>query len=297
MKVLNFGSLNIDMVYAVDHFVRAGETLSSDRLERFCGGKGLNQSVALARAGAEVLHAGCIGRDGGMLLDLLAASGADTRFVRQLDEASGHAIIQVDKKGQNCILLYGGANMQITEAFADQVLATCGKGDVLLLQNEINLLPYIVDKAYERGMEIALNPSPINDQLGKLPLDKIRYFILNEIEGRELTGEEAPEDILREFRRRYPNAVVVLTLGKSGAVYDDGHTRCRHGIYKVPVVDTTAAGDTFTGFFLTAVTSGQEPEEALRIASVASSLAVSRQGAAPSIPTMQEVLQADLAPC
>lgn len=232
-----------------------------------------------------------------MLLDLLAASGADTRFVRQLDEASGHAIIQVDKKGQNCILLYGGANMQITEAFADQVLATCGKGDVLLLQNEINLLPYIVDKAYERGMEIALNPSPINEQLGRLPLDKIRYFILNEIEGRELTGEEAPEDILREFRRRYPNAVVVLTLGKSGAVYDDGHTRCRHGIYKVPVVDTTAAGDTFTGFFLTAVTSGKEPEEALRIASVASSLAVSRQGAAPSIPTMEEVLQADLAPC
>ena len=221
MKVLNFGSLNIDMVYAVDHFVRAGETLSSDRLVRFCGGKGLN--------------AGCIGRDGGMLLDLLAASGADTRFVRQLDEASGHAIIQVDKKGQNCILLYGGANLQITEAFADQVLAACDRGGVLLLQNEINLLPYIVEKAYGRGMEIALNPSPINDQLGKLPLEKIRYFILNEIEGRELTGEEAPEDILREFRRRYPEAVVVLTLGKSGAVYDDGHTRCRHGIYKVPV--------------------------------------------------------------
>lgn len=192
MKVLNFGSLNIDMVYAVDHFVRAGETLSSDRLVRFCGGKGLNQSVALARAGATVLHAGCIGRDGGMLLDLLAASGADTRFVRQLDEASGHAIIQVDKKGQNCILLYGGANLQITEAFADpQVLAACDRGDVLLLQNEINLLPYIVEKAYGRGMEIALNPSPINDQLGKLPLEKIRYFILNEIEGRELTGEEA----------------------------------------------------------------------------------------------------------
>ncbi len=151
MKVLNFGSLNIDMVYAVDHFVRAGETLSSDRLVRFCGGKGLNQSVALARAGATVLHAGCIGRDGGMLLDLLAASGTDTRFVRQLDEASGHAIIQVDKKGQNCILLYGGANLQITEAFADQVLAACDRGDVLLLQNEINLLPYIVEKGIRAG--------------------------------------------------------------------------------------------------------------------------------------------------
>ena len=124
-----------------------------------------------------------------------------------------------------------------------------------------------------------------------------RLKVTGLINNTHLLRDTAPEDILREFRRRYPEAVVVLTLGKSGAVYDDGHTRCRHGIYKVPVVDTTAAGDTFTGFFLTAATAGMEPEEALRIASVASSLAVSRQGAAPSIPTMAEVLEADLAPC
>lgn len=297
MKVLNFGSLNIDFVYSVDHFVRAGETLSSDRLEKFCGGKGLNQSVALARAGATVLHAGCVGADGGMLTELLAASGADTRFVRQTDDASGHAIIQVDKKGQNCILLYGGANQQITDAFVDEVLSSCEKGDVLLLQNEINNLPYIMEKAFACGMEIALNPSPINDRLTQLPLDKVKYFILNEIEGTELTGETDPEKILAAFRQKYPRSVVVLTLGKHGAVYDDGTTRCGHGIYDVPVVDTTAAGDTFTGYFLTCITSGKSPEEALRIASVASSLAVSAKGAAPSIPAMETVLKAELKPC
>ena len=297
MKVLNFGSLNIDFVYSVDHFVRAGETLSSDRLEKFCGGKGLNQAVALARAGATVFHAGCVGADGGMLKALLAESGADTRFIRQTDDASGHAIIQVDKKGQNCILLYGGANQQITDDFVDEVLASCEKGDVLLLQNEINNLPYIVEKAFACGMEIALNPSPINSRLAELPLDKVRYFILNEIEGTELTGETDPEKILEAFRRKYPHSVVVLTLGKHGAVYDDGATRCHHGIYDVPVVDTTAAGDTFTGYFLTCITSGKSPEEALRIASVASSLAVSAKGAAPSIPTMETVLKAELKPC
>ncbi len=233
-----------------------------------------------------------------MLLDLLAASGADTRFVRQLDEASGHAIIQVDKKGQNCILLYGGANLQITEAFADQVLAACDRGRRAAAATRSTFCPISWKKAYGREWKSRAIPSPINDQLGKLPLEKDPVFHSERDRGPELTGEEAPEDILREFRRRYPEAVVVLTLGKkSGAVYDDGHTRCRHGIYKVPVVDTTAAGDTFTGFFPDRRdggdgTGGGAPHRVGRVLP----LAVSRQGAAPSIP-MAEVLEADLAPC
>ena len=294
MKILNFGSLNLDNVYSVDHFVRAGETLSSFKLERFSGGKGLNQSLALARAGAQVYHAGCIGADGRQLLDLLTESGADTRFVRCVEGPSGHAVIQVDKKGQNCILLYGGANQAVTEPFVDEVLASFDAGDVLLLQNEINCLGYIVEKASARGMRIALNPSPISENLFRLPLEKITYFILNEIEGREIAGREAPEEILAEFRRRFPDCVVVLTLGRDGAVYDDGTTRCRHGIYDVPVADTTAAGDTFTGYFLTCITNGEAPASALEKASIASSLAVSVKGAAPSIPTMAQVLGADL---
>ena len=294
MKILNFGSLNLDNVYSVDHFVRAGETLSSSKLEKFSGGKGLNQSLSLARAGAEVYHAGCIGQDGQLLLDLLKESGADTRFVRCVPGPSGHAIIQVDKNGQNCILLYGGANQEITTEFVDEVLAAFSAGDVLLLQNEINNLDYIVEKAADKGMKIALNPSPIGENLFRLPLQKITYFILNEIEGKEITGKEAADDILAEFRRRYPQSVVVLTLGKDGAVYDDGTTRCRHGIYDVPVADTTAAGDTFTGYFLTCITAGETPAAALEKASIASSLAVSVKGAAPSIPTMEQVKAANL---
>ena len=294
MKILNFGSLNLDNVYSVDHFVRAGETLSSAKLEKFSGGKGLNQSLSLARAGAAVCHAGCIGADGEMLLSLLKESGVDTRFVRCVEGPSGHAIIQVDKSGQNCILLYGGANQAVTDGFVDEVLAEFEAGDVLLLQNEINGLDYIVEKAAARGMKIALNPSPIGENLFKLPLEKITYFILNEIEGREITGKKLADDILAEFRRRYPDCVVVLTLGKDGAVYDDGKTRCQHGIYDVPVADTTAAGDTFTGYFLTCITSGETPASALEKASIASSLAVSVKGAAPSIPTMEQVKNANL---
>ena len=282
------------MVYTVDHFVRTGETLSSEKLEKFCGGKGLNQSVALARAGAHVYHAGCVGKDGEMLVALLGDSGVHTEFVTVLDSPSGHAIIQVDHKGQNCILLHGGSNRMITPEMVDSVIESFDAGDVLLIQNEINQLDYIINKASEKGMRIALNPSPVSDTLLKLQLEKIHWFILNEIEGKEISGKTKPDEILAGFRSKYPESTVILTLGKDGAIYDDGSKRCRHGIYNVPVVDTTAAGDTFTGYFLTCITSGKTPEESLRIASVASSLAVSQKGAAPSIPNMDQVLSADL---
>jgi ribokinase len=294
MKILNFGSLNIDFVYQIDHFVRGGETLSSSKLEKFCGGKGLNQSVALTRAGAEVYHAGCVGTDGTDLVKLLSKSGADCTLIRTVGEVSGHAIIQVDKKGENCILLYQGANGRITSKQIDEALEHFNQGDLILLQNEINLLEEIMNKAAAKGMKIALNPSPVADNLNKLPLDKVTYFILNEIEGKELTGREEPEEIIKELRRKYPGSTVVLTLGSEGAIYDDGEVLCVHGVFEVKAVDTTAAGDTFTGYFLNAITSGISPEQSLRIASKASAIAVSRMGAAPSIPTMREVMETEL---
>lgn len=289
MKILNFGSLNIDSVYQVDHMVRGGETISSLKMEKFCGGKGLNQSVALARAGAKVYHAGCVGKDGAELVKLMESSGVDCSFINVIDEVSGHAIIQVDKNGENSILLYPGANGQITSGQIDSVLSDFEEGDLLLLQNEINLLDEIITKAAERGLRIALNPSPIAENIGQLPLDKVSYFILNEIEGNDLTDKEDPDEIIEVLRERYPSSTVVLTLGSKGSIYDDGDTCCTHGIYKVEAVDTTAAGDTFTGYFLNAITSGVEPVKSLQIASKASAIAVSRMGAAPSIPTMDEV--------
>lgn len=294
MKVLNFGSLNIDYVYMVDHFVRAGETLSSTKMEKFCGGKGLNQSIALSRAGAEVYHAGVVGAEGKMLTDVLEQYGVDTRFVKRSASSNGHAIIQIDKNGQNCILLYGGTNREITPEWVDEVMGNFAAGDLLVLQNEINCMEYIMRRAQEKGMQIALNPSPIDENLKLLPLEAVTYFLLNEVEGNELTGETDPETIAVRLHEKFPAARIVLTLGKQGVLYYDGGEFVRHGIYPTKVVDTTAAGDTFTGFFLSSVLQGKPVATALELASKASSIAVSIKGAANSIPTLEEVLHFDL---
>jgi len=292
MKILNFGSLNLDLVYQIPHFVRAGETLSTTGFSKNVGGKGLNQSVALAKAGAEVYHAGMIGEDGEMLRSFLAENGVDTRFVRTIDQPSGHAVIQVIPEGNNCIFLFGGANQCMTKEFIDEVLSFFGEGDFLVLQNEINAIDEIIDAAYEKGMQIVLNPSPIDENLSKLPLEKISWYILNEIEGGELSGETEPEKILDKLTALYPHAKIVLTLGGDGSIYADSEARIPQEVYKVTAVDTTAAGDTFTGFFFAGMASGLEPAEALKRASKASSISVTRAGAAASIPTLEEVLEA-----
>lgn len=293
-NILNFGSLNIDKVYAVEHMVRAGETLAAQKMEEFPGGKGLNQSVALSRAGGTVSHAGKIGADGVFLKTLLEEAGVNTDFVYCSDGHTGQATIQVDANGQNCILLYHGTNYELTAADMDNALSHFHKGDLLVLQNEINNLPLLIDKAFAQGMEIALNPSPIGPELADCKLEKVTWFLLNEIEGLELTGEREPEKITGQLLQRYPGAKIVLTLGKHGVFYRDAEQTCTHGTYRVPVVDTTAAGDTFTGFFLCRVAAGDSVSDALRIASVASSIAVSRNGAAVSIPTLAEVMQSTL---
>ena len=290
MKVLNFGSLNIDYVYSVDHFVRAGETISSNGLQLFCGGKGLNQSVAFARSGAETYHAGAVGKDGGMLLDMLKGAGANTDFVRvREDAASGHAIIQVSKSGENCILVHGGATQTMDDAFVDEVLASFGAGDLLMLQIEINDLDYIIRAAKARGMFTVLNPSPFDEKILALDLSLLDAIIVNETEGEGLSGKTEPEEILAELLARYPDMKIVLTLGKQGARYADAKTRAACDIIKTNVKDTTAAGDTFTGYFFSALMRGEAPADALKIATAASAITVSRMGAAPSIPTMDEV--------
>lgn len=289
MKVLNFGSLNLDYVYAVDHIVMAGETLASKEMNTFCGGKGLNQSIALARAGVPVYHAGLIGEEGEILFETCRDSGVNTEFIRRIPGKSGHTIIQVDRDGQNCILLYGGANRRMTREYVDEVLENFGRGDMLLLQNEINLLDYIIDRAYGKGMEIVLNPSPYDHHLDSCDFSKIAWFLLNEIEGWQVTGEKEPDRILAKIKELYPRARVVLTLGSGGAVYQYKEERYRQGIFKVEVRDTTAAGDTFTGYFIASILEGMPVPDGLRLAARASAIAVSRDGATSSIPMREEV--------
>lgn len=288
MKVLCFGSLNIDYVYRVPHFVTEGETLFSPELGVYSGGKGLNQSIALARAGAEVWHAGAVGREGLFLLDELAAAGVHTENVELLDGVqTGHAIIQRDAAGANCILLYGGANRRISREQIDRTLARFSAGDVLLLQNEISEALYLVECAVEHGLRVVLNPSPMEDAL--LPLFPMAdLLLLNEVEAAQFLGlapGAEPERLAAELRKRLPRTEFVLTLGAQGALYQHGNVFLRQRAFPVRAVDTTAAGDTFTGFFLASRLSGAEVSEALRLASAAAALAVTQPGAAPSIPT------------
>lgn len=291
MKILSFGSLNLDKVYSVPHFIRPGETMAASNLGTYCGGKGLNQSIALARAGAQVWHAGCVGQtDGAMLLETLRESGVDTSLVRSLPCPTGHAIIQVNEEGQNCILLYGGANQQITRAQVDETLAHFDAGDFLVLQNEINELAYIMEQAHNKGMCIVFNPSPMTAELLNLPLEYVRYFLLNEVEAHDLCGEDVPEEEYpARLLARYPDSRIVLTLGSRGSIYQDAQTCIRQEAFRVKAVDTTAAGDTFTGYFVAAIAAGTPVATALQEASKAAAIAVSRPGASPSIPYRKEL--------
>ena len=289
MKVLCIGSMNLDFVYSVDHIVAPGETEASTSLDVFLGGKGMNQSVALAKAGADVYHAGLIGEDGKVFLDACTEHNVNGKHIRIVEGKTGHAIIQRDKNAQNCILLFGGANQLLTEEYVDSVLKDFEAGDILLLQNEVNMLPYIVDKAYEKGMQIALNPSPFDDKLKAVDMGKIGIFLLNEVEGEQVTGLKDPEEIIAKLLAMYPEARIVLTLGKDGAVYADKGQKHFQPIFKVKAVDTTAAGDTFSGYFLAATADGLDVPSALKMAAKASSIAVTRPGAVPSIPLRAEV--------
>ena len=292
MKVLNIGSMNIDYVYSVDHIILPGETESTGGMNVFLGGKGINQSMSLAKAGAEVYHAGLVGEDGQMFLDACKEYGVNSDYIQKIEGKTGHTIIQVDKDAQNSILLFGGANRQLTESFVDEVLSHFDAGDILLLQNEVNLIPYIVDCAYEKGMLIALNPSPYNENLNEVDMTKIGLFLLNEVEGGQITGMTDPDDVLAKMRELFPNAKIVLTLGKDGAKYAEGDEIYHQPIFPVKAVDTTAAGDTFTGYFLAGLLDGMEIPEILKMSAKASSIAVTRNGAVQSIPFRNEVVEA-----
>jgi len=293
MDILNFGSLNIDFVYGVDEFIRPGETKLSDRLSIFCGGKGLNQSIAAARAGNRVYHACLMGEDGGILLDKLKENGVDTSNITPITGKSGHAIIQVDSHGQNCILLYGGSNRALTREYIDRVLeAFAGKNVMLMLQNELNMTGYIIDRADSLGIPVALNAAPMNEAVKDYPLNKLTWLIVNEIEGGALAGSDDEAQILDLLEEKYPNCSVLLTLGGKGALCRALGRTVRVPACHVQPVDTTAAGDTFTGYFLKGVLNGQSIEKSLAAATVASAICVQRAGASDSVPLWAEVEEA-----
>jgi len=294
----NAGSLNIDDVFKVARIVRPGETIPSQTLDRFAGGKGLNQSVALARAGVRVRHIGRIGEDGVFLRDILETNGVDVSGIEIARLPTGHAIIQVAADGENAIVLYSGANQNWGEKDVQRLRYNAEPGDILLLQNEINMVPELIRAAHEAGLRVAMNPAPMGPEIKDYPLEHLSWLVVNEIEGGELAeivideqgAGGAEEAVIGELRRRYPQAVIVITLGKRGAVRMDDSGLIRSFFPDVgPIVDSTGAGDSFMGYLLAGEISGLSREEGLRRACAAGALSVTRKGAANSIPERAEV--------
>lgn len=295
MAVLNIGSLNLDYVYRVPHFVRPGETLAASHRAVHAGGKGLNQSVALARAGAQVRHAGCVGADGGMLADLLKSEGVDVSMLAVHEsEASGHTFIQVTEDGENGILYYPGTNGRVTVESILPALDACAEDDLVMLQNELPDTTGLINAALERRLRVVLNPSPMDAGLLKAPLDRLHALIVNETEARGLLGAEAEGVEARELmpllEKHFSKVILILTLGSAGALgREPGEAAFFVPAVKVKALDTTGAGYTFAGYVAAALDAGERLEPAMRRAARASAISVTREGAAPSIPTRAEV--------
>lgn len=289
MNAFVFGSLNIDRVYPVPHLPSTGEMLRSNGYEIHVGGKGLNQAVALKKAGFNVSIAGLVGCDGDFLTDYLNKCGVDTSAVGRTDGFSGHAVIMIDSVGRNQMIIYPGANREIDEKYCDKALEGAEVGDLILMQYETSCVEYMMKKAKAKGLTVAFNPSPFVDEIKNSPFDCVDFLFVNEQEGNLLTDETEPKKIKEKLLKLNPEMKILLTLGSDGAVYADKNTYTFCPAFNVNAVDTTGAGDTFTGYALKELLSGTAPEIAIKTASAASAIAVTKKGAAETIPTPEQV--------
>jgi len=284
MKILNFGSINKDFFYSVNDFVKPGETISSIRYNVKIGGKGLNQSVGISKAGQKIYHAGIINKDDTFILDKLKKWNINCENILLSNNPTGHAIIQVDKKGENSIIIHGGANHDIDIKFIKSVLSKFDSGDILVLQNEINNIKEIIDRAHHKKMKIVFNPAPFNNEILSYDLSKISTLILNQTEGEALSKEKKPDGILKVLNSKLNNTEIILTLGEKGSLYSFKDELLKIKAHKLDTVDTTGAGDTFIGYYVAGIASEMNKKDNLNRASEAAALATTKLGGAESIP-------------
>ncbi|MBL4871947.1 MAG: ribokinase [Rhodobacteraceae bacterium] len=283
MAIYNLGSVNIDHVYRVPHLPEPGETLAATSFKSGLGGKGANQSIAVARAGGQVFHIGAIGADGGWLADQMAEAGVDTRYLSVIDVPTGHAIINVDDAAENVIVLFTGANRAVTEAMVNEALNDAAAGDWLLLQNETNQGLYAANAAKAKGMRVAYAAAPFDAEAAAAMLPVTDLLAVNNIEAAQLSAA------LGVSAADLPVAQVLITRGADGATLQPGDAVISVDAFKVDPVDTTGAGDTFLGYFLAALDLGRELKDALTFASAASAIQVTNVGAAAAIPNADAV--------
>lgn len=299
-RILIIGSLNMDMVIEVNAMPKVGETVMARKLTYVPGGKGANQTYTSGRLGGNVTMLGCVGNDsfGAVLLDSICGSGADVSFVKKSeDRPTGTAVIYVNGEGDNSIVVVSGANHACDVEYLKENDDLFVKSDFVMLQMEIpyEAVFYAIRRAKELGKTVILNPAP-SPAPEEIPEDiwaKIDYFTPNETELLKLSHQEVMT--MQNVRRGVDSLLnrgvkrVVVTLGECGAYYSDGTEYQIFPARKVSAVDTTAAGDCFSGAFVTALAEGRSIREAVTIANISSSLAVTRKGAQSSIPTREEV--------
>ncbi|MBC6442918.1 MAG: ribokinase [Rhodobacteraceae bacterium] len=280
--MFNFGSINMDLVYRVSHLPEAGETLHCRSFERFLGGKGINQSIAMAQSGAPVRHIGCVGADGAWVRDRIRQFGIALDDIVTVDQPTGHAIICVDDAGENRIVVAGGANHGFTRARIDATLATARAGDWVMLQNETNLVPHIAAQAKIMGLHVCYSAAPLDADAVAQILPQLDMIAINEGEAAALAA--AHGRAASELGIPY----VLITRGRAGAVFHARGTTFEQAGFPVTPVDTTGAGDTFLGAFMARfVETG--PRNALRFAAASAAIQVTRPGAAAGIPARADV--------
>ena len=283
MTIFNLGSINIDHVHRVARLPGPGETVAALGYARGLGGKGVNQSLAAAAAGARVHHIGAVGAEGGWIVERLAAAGIDVADLALVGEATGHAIVCVDAAGENQIIIHGGANRALTLEQIDRALARARPGDWFLAQNETNLIAEGFARAKAAGLRTAYAAAPFEAAAAAGLIGSIDLLALNEVEAGQLAAH------LGTAAEALPVPEVLVTRGARGAHYRAGERVCEVAAFPVTPVDTTGAGDTFLGVFLAARDGGVAPQAALRQAAAAAALQVTRPGAADAIPTEGEV--------
>ncbi len=284
MKILNFGSINKDLVYNVEDFVKPGETISSRDYGLYLGGKGLNQSVAISKSGSEVYHAGCINKSDQSIISDLKKWGVNTDYINKINEATGHAIIQINRDGENSIIIHGGANNCVEKDQIDKVLSNFNEGDYILLQNEINSVNEIIEKAHKKGLRIFFNPAPYSSAVNNYSIEKVNTLIYNETEGQRLSGKKDDNQIIKTLSNKYPNTRQILTLGERGSIYSFDKNTIKVKAESVKTIDSTAAGDTYIGYYISSLSKKISVEQSMKIASQAASIATTIVGGANSIP-------------
>ncbi|MDB6177092.1 ribokinase [Paracoccus sp. Z330] len=283
MAIWNLGSINIDHVYRLNHLPRPGETLAATTYSVGLGGKGANQSIAAARAGAATLHLGGMSGADNWVVDRLTSYGVQTHLLqRHADQVTGHAIILLDSTGENSIVIHPGANRQLDSGTLAKALSGLGKGDTLLLQNETSHQVEAARTARERGARVIYSAAPFDLQAVHEILPYVSVLAMNAGEAEQLF-KAMPGDI--------PVDGLLITRGAEGAEYRDMETGqvTRQSAFAVEPVDTTGAGDTFAGYFAAGLDRGDTVATALELASAAAALKVTRPGAGDAIPSYDEV--------